>query len=148
MSKVILDSCVVVDMFMVTRQRHEQAKQLRLEIIKANVTVRMPSFFLFEVSHALRQEKSLSNGKLIDRGVGGVENGLSFETVPIDDAFIRKYFDVSLPEMRAGDLIFAALAKGDGLPLITEDKKLRKLAQAAGIRVFTINEYLAELRTA
>jgi len=145
MSKVVLDSCVVVDMFMVTRQRHPQAKQLQHELAKTGITVRIPSFSLFEISHAIRQEKRLSNGKLIDGAEGEEQSGLSVNLVPIDEAFVHKHLDVTLPEMRAGDLTFAALAKGDGLPLVTEDAPLSKAAKAAGIRVFTINEYLTEL---
>jgi predicted nucleic acid-binding protein len=145
MPQIVLDTCVVVDMFMSTRPRHVQATQLRLALAKAGITARMPSFTLFELSRAIRQEKRLSNGKLIDGPESGEENGLSVDLVPIDEAFVHKYLDVNLPEMRAGDLTFAALAKGDRLPLVTEDAPLRKAAKAAGIGVFTIEEYLSEL---
>ena len=108
MSKVVLDSCVVVDMFMVTRPRHEQAKRLRFELARAGITARMPSFALFEISHAIRQESRLSNGMLLDGAESGKENGLSIDLVPIDEAFIHKYLGIPLPELRAGDLTFAA----------------------------------------
>jgi predicted nucleic acid-binding protein len=105
----------------------------------------MPSFALFEISHAIRQEKRLSNGKLIVGNGAGEENGLSVDLVPVDENFVHKYLDVVLPEMRAGDLTFAALAKGDGLPLVTEDVPLIKAAKAADVQAFTIDEFLAKL---
>ena len=58
---------------------------------------------------------------------------------------MRRYFDVNLPELRAGDLVFAALAKGDALPLVTEDVALAEGARAAGITVLSTVEYRKEL---
>lgn len=81
----------------------------------------------------------------IQTGADAGASGVSVEFVPIDEAFVKKYFDVNLPEMRAGDLIFAALAKGDALPLVTEDINLANAAKTAGIRVLSIAEYEQEL---
>jgi hypothetical protein len=41
--------------------------------------------------------------------------------------------------------VFAVLAKGDALPLVTEDKPLTMAAKSADIRVLSIAEYRKEL---
>lgn len=143
MPAVVLDTCVIVDMFMHSRPRHAKAVRLKETITASNITVLIPAFAIFEISHAVRQEKQLNGGQVV-QGVAweGVSNGLNVDPVPIDESFVHRYLDVSLPEMRAGDLVFAALAKGEGLPLITEDKRFLTAAETAGIKAFSIDAYL------
>ena len=144
MPSAVIDTCVVIDMLMSTRPRHPQASRLRRELIRVNVVAKLPMFAIFEINHATRQEQRLSRGKLV---TGADTGGFSVDFVPVDEAFVKKYFDVNLPEMRAGDLLFASLAKGEGLPLITEDLEFAKIAKTAGIRVLSTSEYEQELAT-
>ena len=92
----------------------------------------------------MRQEMRLNSGNLRDPGSQGQENGLDIELVPVDESFIKRYYNVALPELRAGDLILAALAKGDQIPLVTEDRELLVKSKSAGIAAFTITEFLQE----
>jgi len=124
----VIDTCVLVDLLMATRKRHDNARKLRKELLRLDVIARVPAFAIFEISH----------------DTGGAE-GLSIEFVPVDDDFVRKYFNFDLPEVRAGDLVFAALAMGEALPLITEDNDFAQKAKLAGIEVFSIDEYQNEL---
>ncbi|RTL32719.1 MAG: PIN domain-containing protein [Rhodocyclaceae bacterium] len=143
MTVVVLDTCVIVDMFMHGRPRHAKAVRLKETITASNITVRIPAFAMFEISHAVRQEKRLNGGQIVEGAAWeGVSNGLEIDAVPIDESFINRYLDVGLPEMRAGDLVFAALAKGEGLPLVTEDRNFLTAAETAGIQVFSIDAYL------
>ena len=48
---------------------------------------------------------------------------LGVEIIPIDMDFVHNYMDHNLPYMKAGDLIFVAIAKKEKLALLTEDKK-------------------------
>jgi hypothetical protein len=70
------------------------------------------------------------------------EHPIDWHLVFIDDVFIELYFDRELPKMKAGDLIFVALAKGEGRTLITEDGTMLKEAKRAGVEALTIQEYL------
>jgi predicted nucleic acid-binding protein len=142
MSIIVLDTCVLVDMFMSTRPRHATASRLHTEMVQNGLVARIPAFALFEVWHAIHQEKRLNGGKLLSKGNIGLANGLTFDLVPVDESFTKNFLDLDLPEIRAGDLVFAALAKGEGLPLVTEDESFRKKAQDTGIQVYTTGEYL------
>ena len=145
MPTAVIDTCVMIDMLMASRPRHAEAMKLRLEMARVNATARLPMFAIFEINHATRQQDSLSRGIAGPfPNIDGVA-GIPVDFVPIDEAFIRRYFDVNLPELRAGDLVFAALAKGDALPLVTEDAALAEGARAAGITVLSTVEYRKEL---
>ena len=69
---------------------------------------------------------------------------LQIDTVPIDQSFFEKYFSVELPYLRAGDLIYVALAKGDQLDLVTEDDQQYTRGKEAGVD--RIDEYIARLQ--
>lgn len=141
---LVVDTCVIVDMFLSSRPRHEIASRLLIEIRNSNSVVRIPAFAMFEISHAIKQEKRLNNGQIIstDHINAGEENGLRLDLVPVDEKFAQKFLDLELPEIRAGDLVFAALAKGEGLPVVTEDQRFKQDAKSAGIQVFAIRQYL------
>lgn len=62
--------------------------------------------------------------------------------VPIDDSFLQKYMDTSVPYLKAGDLLFVLIAKKEGLKLITEDVAQYEVARAANVEVYKIQDYL------
>jgi rRNA-processing protein FCF1 len=62
--------------------------------------------------------------------------------VPIDMAFLDHHPTGDLPHLKAGDLIYLAMAKADKVPLITEDQGLYDKAREAGVAVFKISEYV------
>ncbi len=61
------------------------------------------------------------------------ERSLNVVFVPIDEMFVKTYYDESIPHLRAGDYPFVAIAKRDDLPLITEDKAQRNAAIQTGV---------------
>jgi predicted nucleic acid-binding protein len=141
----VIDTCVIVDMFLNDRPRHAKALVLRREMRRLGIRARVPAFALFEVAHAIRQQRRLSTGQLVEEGE---ENGVALDPVAVDEQFFERYFDLSIPEMRAGDLVFASLAKKEGLPLVTEDRPFFEQAKLGGITVFDIDGYIAHLAIA
>ena len=142
---LVIDTCVLVDMLISTRPRHERARRLRKEIVERGAVILVPSFAMFELSHALRQDLKLNSGKFaISYGLGP-ENGLDLEFVPTDVEFVRSSLALELPELRAGDLVFAALAKGRNLTLVTEDKALSLGSREVGINCLSIKECLVSV---
>ena len=145
MPVAVIDTCVIVDMLLESRPRHREALRLRREMRRVGARARIPTFALFEFHHAIRQERRISGAKMQWSADPGAEFGVGLELVNIDEAFAKRYLDLDLPEIRAGDLVFAAIAKGEGLPLITEDLPFAKVAAKAGIRVLSTAEYADEL---
>jgi predicted nucleic acid-binding protein len=62
------------------------------------------------------------------------------ELIHIDHDFILRYRMAAIPYIKAGDHIFLAIAKVDGLPLITSDAKMISVAKRCGVKVFHIKE--------
>ena len=146
MHTAILDTCVITDMFVETRQRHAQAKLLKEDLLRAKTIIRMPMFGMFEIASAMRSELRKNAGCLVKAGAPpSFDTILQFDFVPIDLAFFQKYYDAALPHLRAGDLVFAAMARVDRVPLITEDIELLTATKAMGAIAFTIAEARDEL---
>jgi predicted nucleic acid-binding protein len=83
-----------------------------------------------------------AKGKLQFNTAISENDPLQITPIPIDETFVTKYYAVDLPYLKAGDLIFVAMAKGDGSVLITEDDTQYKKAKEAGVTVYRIKEYL------
>jgi predicted nucleic acid-binding protein len=147
-SVVIIDTCVLMDMFIVSRSRHRQAEELRALLKQLDVTPRIPMHGIFELRSAMQQElRATAGGRApLNRNITEAD-ALPMQQVPIDEVFIKKYLAVNLPDLRAGDLIFVALAKGDGLDLVTEDVQMYQRSTAAGVPTFKIAEYMNHLRS-
>lgn len=142
MPAIVIDTCVLVDIFISTRPRHAVAVELQKLIRQKSIAVRLPAFALFELHHAIRQERRQNGGILVQEENSGWQSTLPVELVSIDEAFIEQHLTLDLPEVRAGDLVFLALAKGESLSLVTEDVTFKIQAVKAGVSVFTIQEYL------
>ena len=141
----ILDTCIVVDMFVETRSRHAQAKLLKEDLLRAKTLIRMPMFGMFEIASAARSELQQNAGRLAPAGPASYNTVLQFDIVPVDQVFFQKYYSGDLPHLRAGDLVFAAMARVDRVPLITEDVALLKATREMGAAAFTIAEARNEL---
>jgi predicted nucleic acid-binding protein len=146
--QVIVDTCVLIDMLLKGRPRHLQAERLREVLQSRGVKVRVPLYGLFELAAAMKQEfASPTGGTLqINRAISKLQP-LEFEFAPIDQAFFQKYYSSDLPTMKAGDLVFLAMAKTEGTPLITEDDSLYSEAKAAGVVAYRIEECIAAMET-
>lgn len=148
MTAVVIDTSVLIDMVLSSRHRHARAEALRRKLEAAGTTVRTPIYALFEIRAAIRQEMADPSARSLRVNRALTEQDpLSIEYIHVDEAFFQNYYREDLPELRAGDLVFVALAKGDGLALITEDEEQRKKAAAYGVSAYRIDEYLAKFGT-
>lgn len=145
MSDIIIDTSVLTDIVLTTGPRHSDAKELGKYLNENQVIIRVPMHALFEVSSALKNEKMLSSPqKLQFWNELSEESPLRVKPVPIDEAFFKKYHSPDLPYMRAGDLIFVAMAKVDGAILITEDDAQYKKAKDFDVNAYRIRQFLDE----
>lgn len=142
----VVDTCVVIDMILPTRSRHDAATRLAFHFWEIGMTFPFPLTALFEVQSALRQEGrevTWNQKDAIQLGPGVTRTPLPLALVSVDMDFFNYFFDPTLPNVRAGDLIFLCMAAKYSAPLITEDGPLYKEARGAGLQVFRIEEYLA-----
>lgn len=109
--------------------------------IDRDIRPRAPAYVLFEVHAAIKSEAL--DGRTQLSHFPPEENPLNIDALTIDASFVDRYYDPSLPYIKAADLVFLSIAKKDRVPLITEDAKLYRAAKAAGIEVYRIIEYLA-----
>jgi len=97
----------------------------------------------FEFMAAIRNEVRQLGGRHSSWAAGSDEDErIDIWPVPIDSEFLATYRTQNLPDMKAGDLLFLAMAAGDGQALITEDDDLIRKARQAGLPVFRIADYL------
>jgi predicted nucleic acid-binding protein len=135
---VVVDTCVILDMFLKDRPRHFAAKSLWACLTHDKTRIVIPFTGLFEGIASLTRETA-HHGSL---KAGNVSP--EFSLIPIDDAFYMKYRKETYPPLRTGDLLFFLIAERDNCPLITEDDELYIASKAAHVRVFRIAEYVAE----
>jgi predicted nucleic acid-binding protein len=144
-TKIVIDTSVILDIMLETRPRHPDAKELCKYIVNAGLKVRMPMHGMFEIMCATVNVKmdAISKGQEV-KGTDAVteEKPLSFDLVPIDTKFLSDYHDPSIPYIKASGLIFISLAKHDSAVLITEDAKMYSVAKAANVNVYRIKEFM------
>ena len=138
MNSLVLDTSVLVDIFNQDSGRHPSALKLANHIVNNNYRVTLPYHALFELGSSMKREiASLNLNKHITE-----KRPLLVNMVPIDDSFLQKYMDTSVPYLKAGDLLFVLIAKKEGLKLITEDVAQYEVARAANVEVYKIQDYL------
>jgi len=139
---VILDTSVVIDFVLENSPRHNDAISLIRFLTQRQIRTRIPFHAAFEVQSALRRSVWFERGRQAEHAQKNREELiLQLFAVPIDQAFMDHYPTGDLPYLKAGDLLFLAMAKADNQPLITEDQGLYDKAREAGVAVFKISEY-------
>ena len=129
-------------MFLIDRPRHQSARRVADYLIDKRVRIKEPLHALFELTCAVQNEK-MRRGPLKGNESITEERPLDIEYVSIDMPFFSRYFDGSIPYLKAGDLIFVCYAKGEHGVLVTEDDKQLKVATAAGVAVHRLESFLA-----
>lgn len=137
---IIVDTCVLIDMFVKSRSRHSQAQQLVTYLHDSGRTVMAPMHAMFEFKHAWDDEKASLSSEFPSPNTKDCP--LQLYTVWLDATFFNNCYRPDLPRLKAGDMIFVALAKSDGKPLITEDSEMHKKANEFGVDAYTIQEFL------
>ncbi len=137
MAKVLVDSCVFVNAFDPNSHTHIESLAL-LEYLRAKGrAITMPAHAWFEVQCSL--QKLTEEGRFVGPAFEGQMN-YPIELIHIDKEFILRYRMADIPYIKAGDHIFLAIAKLDGLPLITSDEKMISVARQCGVKVFHTKE--------
>lgn len=123
----------MVDAF--DQRSHNHAESLALlEYLHArDLPITMPAHAWFEVQCSL--QKLTEEGRFVGPEFQG-EMRYPVELIHIDQEFILRYRMAQIPYIKAGDHIFVAVAKLDGLTLITSDSKMLAVAKKCGVRVF------------
>ena len=141
---IVIDTSILLDIIIRTRPRHKFAKLIGAYLIEQGIKVRVPMPALFEIRSAMLHAKleAEENGEAVQLNEDISDSTpLIYDTVPIDQAFFEKYFDAGIPCLKAGDYLYVALAKADGLVLLTEDPAQYEAAGKAGVEVYTAVEY-------
>lgn len=137
---IVIDTSVLTDIFLESRPRHLQARKLALYLVTNNIRIKFPFHALFELSCAMKDERRSPSFQEYE---GITENNpLLVDPIPVDENFFSTYFNPKLPYLKAGDLLFVALARGENAILITEDKNQFKAAIDIGIEAYKLEEFL------
>jgi predicted nucleic acid-binding protein len=140
MNKILVDSCVFINAFKDDSIHREECLGLLEYISQAGQSITMPAHGWFEVWCSLKRIEHIDK-KFKGISIDGRWN-YPIELIHIDDEFIRKYGNVQIPYIKAGDHIFIVVAYVNHYPLVTTDKKMKKIAKELGISVFSPAEYL------
>lgn len=141
---IVVDTSVMVDMLLSIRTRHPEALTLAKQFRHFGFQPTLPCHAFFEIATAIRNERMQKEGK-ISMGIFTKEFPLGVKIIPIDMQFVHEHIDHTIPYMKAGDLIFVAIAKKQGLAIVTEDKLQYERATQGGVKAFTIKQFLEEL---
>lgn len=140
--KLLVDSCVFISAFDTQSQHYELSHKFLGWLVEKKLIITMPAHAWFEVLCTLRRlERNDKSFK--GRSVCG-NWSYPIELIHIDDAFIKKYGNVDIDYIKAGDHIFLVVAKLNSFPLITIDKKMRDVALTEKIPVFTPEEFMSQ----
>lgn len=142
----VFDTSALVNMFVEDQPEFANGQRLAEWLIANNVPVTAPRHALFELMSALtrlqlaRGKEQLSYNLAISE-----ERPLRVRFVDINEEFFIRYFDRSIPYMKAADLVFVSMAKKDNAALVTEDRAQREKARGAGVPALTIREFLQRI---
>ena len=136
---VIIDACIIIDAIHSGAENHDEAHKLLERVKKENYKIVMPMHGFFEIQSTFKRISRIE-GLKVESKYNSELKAIKITPVAIDKKFIENYYDVEVPYAKAGDTIYMVIAKKLGLPLITRDNKMYKVAKEAGINVFTVSE--------
>ena len=139
----VVDACVLTDIFIETRERHFLANQLNKVLTKKKIKPLVPIHAAFEVKCAIENER-IQRPKVNYKDKDPF-NKNRIEHIWLDRKFFEEYWNLSVPYIKAGDRYYILIAKKRNIPLVTEDKKQKKVAKQAGVEAFTIQEFLEKI---
>lgn len=147
LTRVVLDACVMLDMMLATRPRHDSARALADLLVARHVTVHCPATVLVEMFAAAAQEFKAREGVPMPTGRAFADIWpFDFFVIPIDEKFVDQFV---MPHgvipadafPRGGDLPYLFIALTHDMPLITEDRGLRQVADRLKAAGFTLEAW-------
>ncbi len=142
--EILVDASVILDILVASRPGHKFGKLIGVYLIENGVQITAPMHVMFEIKSGLldAERDAEAKGESLHLNEDVSESTpLKYNFIPIDYAFFGKCFDIGLPHMKAGDYMNVALAKADGLILLTEDPAQYAAARAAGVTVYNSEEF-------
>lgn len=142
MNRVLVDSCVFINALKDDSDHRDQCLAFLNALSQSKQPMTMPAHGWFEVWSNLKRIEH------IDKQFKGVSiNGewtFPIELIHIDDSFIKKYGNIEIPYIKAGDHIYLVVAHVNKYPLVTTDNGMAKVAKKIGISVFTPSDFVAQ----
>ncbi|GEM_PF-1271441 len=138
-TEIVMDTSVLLDILVRSRPRHRFAKLIGAYLIENGVKVMVPMHGMFEIRAAMLNAKmqAADKGERLPLNEDiGESTPLNIHPVAIDDAFFAKYFDAKIPYLNGGNYPYVALAKAEGLILLTEDAEQYQAAMLCGVQVY------------
>lgn len=141
--KILLDSSVFIDGVNSNAENHETSRQLLEWAVNKKKIFSMPAHAWFEIWCTLKRLEK------VDKTFKGCPiNGnwqYPIEMFYIDENFLKKYANTELRYIKSGDHIFLALAKVNNYPIVTNDNKMRDVAEGEGIKVYNPKQFIDSL---
>jgi predicted nucleic acid-binding protein len=142
--EIVVDTSVILDILVTSRPGHRFGKLIGVYLIDNGVRITVPMHALFEIKSGVLEAKreAIAKGGTLQINEDVSESTpLKYNFIPVDNAFFEKYFLPELPHIKAGDYMFIALAKVDGLTLLTDDAAQYAIAKEAGVTVYNSEEF-------
>lgn len=146
----LIDACVMIDLVLSFRERHEQAVLLFKRVNERGIKLYIPSHAYFEYAAAVITHFKHEPDKLIASPVKPeLLPKCDFEVITLSKDYVDELFSElrgkPQPDLKSQDMIYFCIARRQSLWLITEDKKLRRTAIAGGVTALTISEAITYL---
>lgn len=138
---IVVDANALINMMFQDQPAYEDGQRALAKIREWRLVIAVPMHLLFEIECMTMRKNQL------ERGMGATGPALSedaplwFLPIAIDEVFVRRYRDPSLPYIKAGDFMYMAMAKREAAPLITQDGRLYSAARRAGMSVVRLREF-------
>jgi predicted nucleic acid-binding protein len=142
--EIVIDTSIILDILLTSRPGHRFGKLIGVYLIDNGVRITVPLHAMFEIKSALlhaKHDAAAKGGEIRINEDVSESTPLQYNFIPIDNAFFEKYFDAELPHIKAGDYMNVALAKADGLTLLTDDPVQYDAAKEAGVKVHNSEEF-------
>jgi len=122
-SEFVLDTSVIVKWFSGPREPDlEQALQLRGKILDGSCTAAVPDLLLYELSNAMRYNRSFSSDDVKD-AVGSVLD-MGFDIKPATREFMERAVELGYTyDVTVYDASFLVVAELEGRTLVTADER-------------------------
>lgn len=140
-SKLIVDSCVVIDSFQKDSPHRGDAYAFIDYIQRSGQFMTMPAQGWFEVWCNLNRLSTID--RWYAHPVFNGQMALPLELIHIDKAFITRYGNVRLPYMKGSDHIFVVIAYVNNYQLVTRDEGMLRVCREISVRACTPAEYLS-----
>jgi hypothetical protein len=141
--KVLIDTCIIIDMVDRNQERAAIGSELYKFLISMKIDIVLLRHSFFEMAAVLKNLKENNKPYNFDNDF---KLNVS-RVVDINEEFVNTYLDVNLPYSKGADCIFLCYSFKEQIEFITEDVQLYKKCKNAGTLVYSMKEYLSKYKT-